>query len=81
MSRPKGSKNKKKVAEVIIEGDNTIRAELAKKEIPPPTTNGTEDKNPCVNCEPDCEGKGMARWHYGSKDKMCNKCKCMFLKQ
>lgn len=66
------------------EEDKPVESEEIKpsNEIPPPEKNGeAEDEKVCANCDPTCEGKGATRWHYGSKDKWCNKCTCMALKQ
>lgn len=72
MGRPKGSKNKKpKIDDIIVIQD----------EIPAPEKNGTFDDKPCQNCEDGCEGQKSSKWHYGSPNKWCNKCKCLALKQ
>jgi hypothetical protein len=78
MPRPKGSKNKTKkfVKEKFID----IDVPAIPEEIRGPSFNGTIEKK-CVNCEPNCAGQADAKWHYGSKDKWCNQCACLALKQ
>lgn len=71
MGRPKGSKNKPKIDEIVV----------IKDEIPAPERNGVLNEKPCQNCEDTCEGQGQSRWHYGSPERWCNKCKCLALKQ
>ena len=90
--KKKSEKKEKVVKKKEIEEENTEKipkvtfqnkedVPVPSEEIPAPEKDGVKDEKVCANCDIDCEGKGQAKWHYGSKDKWCNKCKCLALKQ